>query len=121
MIMIEPQYADGPRKFFNNINGRDLVTWNTLLNDIAVQGQFERCVTTFQEIIDRGLSPDDVTFLGLLVACHHTGNIASAHDFFERMESEYEVAPNVRHYNSMVYLIGLFPLLKKPTASSMKK
>lgn len=70
--MIDPQYADGARKFFNNIDGRDLVTWNTLLNDIAVQGQFERCLTTFQEIIDQGLSPDDVTFLGLLVACHHT-------------------------------------------------
>jgi len=104
--LIDPLYAEAACKFFNSIDGKDIITWNTLLHGFAVQHQFERCLVIFHELIEQQLSPDAVTFLGLLVSCRHFGNLAFAYDVFDSMESKYGITPNVMHYTTMVSLIG---------------
>jgi len=60
----------------------------------------------FQKIIEKNVSLDDVTFLSLLTACSNKGNITRGYNFFNQMEFEFGVVPNVKHYTTMVTLIG---------------
>ena len=60
--LIDPFYVEADCTFFNSIDGKDIITWNTLLHGFAVQHQFERLVI-FHELIEQQLSPNAVTFL----------------------------------------------------------
>ena len=50
--------------------------------------------------------PDDVTFVGLLLACTHGGMVAKGRQLFESMERKFQIAPKLEHYGCLVDLLG---------------
>lgn len=60
------------------------------------------CVNTQRE----GISPDDVTFVGAILACTHGGMVARGRELFKSMEQEFSIAPKLEHYGCMVDLLG---------------
>lgn len=53
-----------------------------------------------------GIRPDDVTFVGLLLACTHGGMIKKGKELFESMATNFGVSPKLEHYGCMVDLLG---------------
>ena len=53
-----------------------------------------------------GKVPDDVTVVGLLLACTHGGMVVKGRQLFESMETTFHITPKLEHYGCMVDLLG---------------
>lgn len=53
-----------------------------------------------------GTAPDDVTFVGLLLACTHGGMVVKGRQIFQSMETSFHIVPKLEHYGCIVDLLG---------------
>lgn len=58
-----------------------------------------------------GMTPDDVTFVGAILACTHGGMVEKGRELFNSMERKYSVIPKLEHYGCMVDLLGRVGLI----------
>ncbi|TQE09947.1 hypothetical protein C1H46_004525 [Malus baccata] len=63
---------------FQGIAEKDVVSWNTMIYGYARHGFGLKALTVFDSMKAVGIKPDDVTMVGVLSACSHTGLIISA-------------------------------------------
>ncbi|XP_074321324.1 pentatricopeptide repeat-containing protein At2g22410, mitochondrial-like [Silene latifolia] len=122
-IMIEG-YAevgmlDEARKLFDETDNKDCAAWNSIIGILAISGFAYDALTHFTKMVTIGLRPDEITFLGVLVACCHAGLVIEGYDYFYQLTSIYNLTPNPRHYSSMVYLFGRAGKLKEAEALIM--
>ncbi|XP_057734115.1 pentatricopeptide repeat-containing protein At5g50990-like [Arachis stenosperma] len=52
---------------------KDVISWNSNIVRFAKYGHAESALKVFNEMAHSCVTPDDVTFLGVLTACSHTG------------------------------------------------
>ncbi|KAL0395555.1 UNVERIFIED_CONTAM: Pentatricopeptide repeat-containing protein, chloroplastic [Sesamum calycinum] len=52
------------------------------------------------------IEPDDVTFVGVLSACSHTGLVGEGYFHLNSMIRDYGIEPGYKHYTCMVDLLG---------------
>ncbi|XP_043702555.1 pentatricopeptide repeat-containing protein At3g26782, mitochondrial-like [Telopea speciosissima] len=64
-------------------------------------------------MIEEGIKPNDVTFVGVLSACSHAGLISRGWMYFTSMSDVYGVTPKVEHYGCMVDILGRAGYLKE--------
>ncbi|XP_077211477.1 pentatricopeptide repeat-containing protein At3g29230-like [Tasmannia lanceolata] len=91
---------------FNGMVERDVVSWNSILQGLAMHGHGERAPKFFDRMMTEGIAPDSVTFVGVLCACTHVGLVDVAQRYFARMERDYGVEPQIEHYGCMIDLLG---------------
>ncbi|XP_022985292.1 pentatricopeptide repeat-containing protein At3g62890-like [Cucurbita maxima] len=96
------------RNCFNRLNRseKSLVAWNTMITAYASYGHGREAVSTFQEMIEAGIRPDDITFTGLLSACSHSGLVDIGLNYFNYMSTTYSTNPRAEHYACVVDLLG---------------
>ncbi|KAL5983779.1 hypothetical protein ACLOJK_017871 [Asimina triloba] len=98
---------DKARRIFEEMGARrNLCAWNSMIMGLAVHGSWKECLKLFDELLARGITPDDITFVGVLLACTHGGLVAPGWQIFECMEKEFSVTPKLEHYGCMVDLLG---------------
>jgi len=95
---------------FDNMEVRDLVTWNTVISGYAQHGLAQEAISLFEEMIKEGVNPDAVTYLGVLSSCRHGGLVREGQVYFNSM-IEHGVQPEVDHYSCIVDLLGRAGLL----------
>ncbi|KAL1294013.1 hypothetical protein HN51_054694 [Arachis hypogaea] len=54
---------------FDDIKGRDIISWNSLIGGYGIHGLGERSLRTFDEMLEAGMKPDNVSFVAVLSAC----------------------------------------------------
>lgn len=79
-----------------------LSSWNAMMLGLAVHGQCQEALALFSELETYGLSPDNVTFITILMAYGHSGMADEAKALFSAMEREYAVTPGIEHYGCLV-------------------
>lgn len=89
---------------FNSLPQKDIVTWNTLMQGHARQGDSKSVFDLFQKMRQGGLLPDEITFLSLLTACSHAGLEDEGQQYFEAMITDYGVTPTMEHCNCLIDL-----------------
>lgn len=52
------------------------------------------------------MSPDNITFFGVLSACSHAGLVDEGWQQFHSMSQDFHIEPNNEHYACMVDLLG---------------
>ena len=52
------------------------------------------------------MRPDEITFLGLLKACSHTGLVREGCEYFYSISDKYRIILGIKHYGCMVDLIS---------------
>ncbi|KAF0926871.1 hypothetical protein E2562_027727 [Oryza meyeriana var. granulata] len=97
---------------FDSINDKDIVVWNAMINGYAMHGHSRKALEMFSQLRAQSLWPTDITFIGLLNACSHSGLIDEGRKFFKSMEKEYGIAPKIEHYGCMVDLLGRAGLIE---------
>lgn len=87
------------RKVFDEMKARDLVSWNAMLFGLAAHGWAEKALNLFEAMIasSSAVLPDKLTFLGLLLACCHSGLVEEGMDFLSNMESVHGISPDANH------------------------
>lgn len=98
---------------FNMMPAHDVASWNIVIHAFAAHGLAAEALELFDAMCAARAAPDEVTFIGLLSACSHTGLVEPGRDIFQRMEVEYGVVPVMEHYSCMVDLLGRAGRLKE--------
>lgn len=98
---------------FQELPERNSLTWTSIISGLALHGNAHVAIAYFSEMIDNGLMPDEVTFLGLLSACCHGGLVEEGRKYFAQMSSKFNLSPKLKHYSCMVGLLGRAGLLEE--------
>ncbi|WOL14601.1 pentatricopeptide repeat-containing protein [Canna indica] len=91
---------------FVDSSSRDEVLWNTLICNYSQHGCVGKVIESFQQMIEEGKRPDEVTFIGILSACSHAGLLNEGMKFFNHMYHVYEITPTIEHHRCMVDILG---------------
>lgn len=91
---------------FTGIEDKDIVSWNTMLAGYARHGFGKQALMIFELLKTSGIKPDDITMVGVLSACSHSGLIDRGMEYFHSMERDYGIAANSKHYTCMIDLLG---------------
>jgi pentatricopeptide repeat protein len=100
-------------KLFLKVIERDLVLYNVMLAGYAHHGHEIKAINLFQEMLERGVGPDAVTFVALLSACRHRGLVDLGEKTFYSMTEDYHILPETDHYACMIDLYGRASQLEK--------
>ncbi|KAJ8574170.1 hypothetical protein K7X08_025975 [Anisodus acutangulus] len=93
------------RRMFNSTLQRDIACWNAMISTYAQHGEAKEALSMFEKMINDGLKPNNVTFVGVLSACSHVGLVKEGLHHFYSM-SGYGIEPETEHYVCMVSLLG---------------
>lgn len=72
----------------------------------AKNGYADEALLLFQKMQDSQIKSDEVTFLGVLIACAHAGLISEGRHYFDSMSKVYGIMPRVDHYACFIDLLG---------------
>ncbi|XP_050237198.1 pentatricopeptide repeat-containing protein At2g02980, chloroplastic [Mercurialis annua] len=92
---------------FEGMRVRDTQSWSAIIMAYATHGQGHRAISMFDKMGKaRLVQPDEITFLGLLYACSHTGLVDEGFEYFYGMSRTYGINPGIKHYGCMVDLLS---------------
>ncbi|XP_055961215.1 pentatricopeptide repeat-containing protein At1g56690, mitochondrial [Mercurialis annua] len=94
------------KRLFDRFAMKDTVMWNSIITGYAQHGLGKEALQVFYEMLASAVSPDEITFVGVLTACSYNGNVEKGLEIFESMKSRYLVDRRTEHYACMVDLLG---------------
>lgn len=98
---------------FKGMTNKDVSTWNSAIGGLAFHGHAEEAVNLFKDMLRSKIRPNEITFVGVLVACSHAGKVEEGKRYFNLMRSEYNIESNIKHYGCMVDILGRAGLLNE--------
>ncbi|KAH6771431.1 Tetratricopeptide repeat superfamily protein [Perilla frutescens var. hirtella] len=98
---------------FESMDKKDLISWNTIINALAVHGHGADALSIFSKMKNAGEEPDGITFIGILCACSHMGLVEAGLLHFHSMTDEYLIQPKIEHYGCVVDLLARGGLLEQ--------
>ncbi|KAH6802542.1 hypothetical protein C2S51_033988 [Perilla frutescens var. frutescens] len=99
-------YISSGHNVFEQMEIRNLVSWNSIIAAYANHGDAEKVIALFEEMMSRGVEPDSITFVELLSACSHSGLADEGQVIFESMSRVYGITAGVEHLCCLVDLLG---------------
>ncbi|GJR99382.1 pentatricopeptide repeat-containing protein [Tanacetum coccineum] len=99
-------FLEGAQIVFNHSEKKSVIIWTSLLSAYAAHGEVSAALDLFDEMINRGIDPDPVTFTSVLSACAHSGLVDKAWTIFHSMLPRYNIQPSVEHYACMVGVLS---------------
>ncbi|KAK4403561.1 Pentatricopeptide repeat-containing protein, mitochondrial [Sesamum angolense] len=90
---------------FYEMKEKDSVSWTSVISGLAVNGNCDRAVDLFSQMLREGTRPIHGTFVGILLACVHAGLVDKGLEFFRSMQKDYGLVPEMRHYGCVVDLL----------------
>ncbi|WCJ20703.1 pentatricopeptide (PPR) repeat-containing protein [Euphorbia peplus] len=97
---------DDAYRVFSDMNTHDLISWNSMIMGFSHHGLANQAWKCFGVMVSSGISPNSITFLGLLSACANVGRLYQGRKLFNAMKEVYEIQPGFEHYISMIHLLG---------------
>uniref|UniRef100_A0A7N0U035 Uncharacterized protein n=1 Tax=Kalanchoe fedtschenkoi TaxID=63787 RepID=A0A7N0U035_KALFE len=91
---------------FDNSVRRDLFSWTAIICGLALHGRGTKALDYFSMMVEAGIQPDDITLIGVLNACAHSGLLDQGWWYFESMKTVHRLEPKIEHYGCMVDLLG---------------
>ncbi|GFQ02264.1 pentatricopeptide repeat-containing protein at4g13650 [Phtheirospermum japonicum] len=99
-------YIDDAEIVFEGMRSRDTVLWNTIICGYSQHGEGDKALQAFTRMINDGVLPDTVTFVGILSACSHMGYVEEGQKHFYSMKESYGFSPSIEHYACLVDILG---------------
>ncbi|XP_061338785.1 pentatricopeptide repeat-containing protein At2g02750 [Gastrolobium bilobum] len=84
----------------------DPAFWNAMIGGYGRNGDYESAFEIFGEMLAEMVQPNSATFVTVLSACSHTGQVDRGLHVFRMMRREYGVQPKPEHFGCMVDLLG---------------
>ena len=91
---------------FNNMKLKDIITYNAMIGGYCQHGYGKDAINLFKQMQKEKICPDENTLIVLLNACSHSGLVEEALYYFSSMEREFNIKPNIKHYNCIVDSLG---------------
>ncbi|XP_072997287.1 pentatricopeptide repeat-containing protein At2g37320 [Typha latifolia] len=103
---------DEAQYIFEKMPSRDLISWNSMIFGYAQYGLAEQAVKLLKEMDIKSVTPDKISFLGVLSSCRHAGLVEEGRHCFDLM-LEYGITPELDHYCCIIDLLGRAGLLNE--------
>ncbi|OVA18223.1 Pentatricopeptide repeat [Macleaya cordata] len=97
---------------FEKMQRRDLISWNSMIAGFAQHGHAEKAIDLLKKMEEQKVTPDSITFLGILSSCRHSGLVEFGRLCFNSMLQN-GVEPDLDHYSCIVDLLGRAGLLEE--------
>ncbi|XP_058092555.1 pentatricopeptide repeat-containing protein At5g16860-like [Magnolia sinica] len=94
------------RRVFDRMGERNVVSWTSMIMGHAIHGRGSQALEVFQQMLNSGLEPNEVTFVVVLSACSHCGLVEEGMRYFKLMREKYGIIQRSEHYACMVDLLG---------------
>ncbi|KVI07421.1 Pentatricopeptide repeat-containing protein [Cynara cardunculus var. scolymus] len=94
------------RVIFDNFPSKNTVSWNTMLMGYAHHGHGKEALEIYDMMLDFGVKPNSITFIGALSACGHSGLLEDGLRHFRSMTKDYGITPKTDHLACMVNLFS---------------
>ncbi|CAN8284961.1 unnamed protein product [Cochlearia groenlandica] len=91
---------------FNDISTKDLVSWNTMIFAFGLHGLAYQALKLYEDMVASGMKPDEVTFIGLLTTCSHSGLVKEGCTVFESMVRDHKITIEADHVTCMIDMFG---------------
>lgn len=98
---------------FHDMKEKDSVSWTSIISGTAVNGDYQDTLHLFNQMLSEGIKPTHGTLIGVLLACAHCGLVDKGLKYFESMERDYGLVPEMKHYGCIVDLLGRSGNLEK--------
>ncbi|KAK8657701.1 hypothetical protein V6N13_035928 [Hibiscus sabdariffa] len=88
---------------------RSTVSWTNMIMGLAKHGFAREAISVFECMIsleERGVKPDEITYIGVLFACSHAGFVKEGLHYFTQMTGQWGIKPRIDHYCCMVDLLS---------------
>lgn len=94
------------QEIFDRMISRDVSSWNTIIMAYAIHGFGTKSIYLFSKMRDKGIQPNESTFVSLLTACSVSGMVNEGWKYFNSMKLDYGIDPGIEHYGCMIDLLG---------------
>lgn len=94
------------QEIFDRMISRDVSSWNSIIMAYAIHGFGTKSIELFSKMRDKGIQPNESTFVSLLTACSVSGMVNEGWKFFNSMKLDYGIDPGIEHYGCMIDLLG---------------
>ncbi|KAF9616240.1 hypothetical protein IFM89_029016 [Coptis chinensis] len=88
------------------IQNPSVIPYTSMIVGAAKYGQGNLSLDLFQEMLERGIKPNDVTFLGVLHGCNHSGLVNIGLEYLNSMYTKHGIVPDAKHYICTVDMLG---------------
>ncbi|KAJ4979132.1 hypothetical protein NE237_009912 [Protea cynaroides] len=97
---------DAANLTFKEARNLDVVSWSVMISSHAQHGCAKEALSFFEKMKNSGITPNHITYLGVLTACSHGGLVDDGFRYFESMKRDHVIIPNVKHCSCIVDLLG---------------
>lgn len=94
-------------RVFNIMPRKNSVSYNSAILALGLHGLAHEAFQYFDEMLEKGLKPDESTFSSLLCACCHSGLVEDGRKIYGRMKDEFGISARSEHFVYFVRLIGM--------------
>lgn len=91
---------------FEGVESADTVSWNSMLFGYLRHGKGLKVLESFRTMLDKGLEPDQVTFIAVLSACSYMGLVGEGKEHFDSLTNVYGIVSTIEHYSCMIDILG---------------
>jgi len=100
-------------KVFDQIQKKDVASWNTMILGYGMLGELDTAINLFEAMREYGgVEYDSISYIAVLSACSHGGLVEKRNKYFEEMQTQ-NIKPTQMHYACMVDLLGRAGLMEE--------
>ncbi|XP_050222782.1 pentatricopeptide repeat-containing protein DOT4, chloroplastic-like [Mercurialis annua] len=103
------------KSVFDEMPKKDVISWTSMIVGHAINGEGEEALCAFRQMCAEKVKPNSVTFIGVLLACAHSGLVEVGQNLYDTMCSVYNVEPQIEHYGCMVDMLARAGMLEEAT------
>ncbi|RZS21790.1 hypothetical protein BHM03_00054495 [Ensete ventricosum] len=91
---------------FRNVEDENIVLWNAMITGFSKHARPHEAMMLFEKMRQRGIQPNEVSYVSVLSACGHVGLVEEGRGYFDLLLRDAVVRPNALHYSCMVDVLG---------------
>ncbi|CAM8966830.1 unnamed protein product [Rhodiola kirilowii] len=95
---------DRAREIFKAMRFKDTKAWSSMIVGFAIHGLADEALETFFRMEAAMVKPNQITFIGVLLACAHCGLVPDGRKYWSMM-MDYGIEPSMELYGCMVDLL----------------
>ncbi|CBI22288.3 hypothetical protein VitviT2T_022707 [Vitis vinifera] len=99
---------ESAHNIFNGIpkKDKDIITWSAIIAGYGMHGHGETAISLFDQMVQSGVKPNEITFTSILHACSHAGLVDEGLGLFKFMLEDNQMSLRTDHYTCVIDLLG---------------
>ncbi|KAL8217867.1 hypothetical protein R6Q57_021240 [Mikania cordata] len=97
--------TDAQLSFISIVNP-NVAAYTALINAYAHHGMCSEAISILENMVNNGVKPNRITFVGVLSACAHAGWVNDGLKYIHLMKEKYNITPTIEHFTYAVDLLG---------------